>query len=126
VRSIIGGTAATSTSLATRPVPWWPMWRTISPPPEGVLIALRGCGLNQAFVEIVQTAKAHDVSALSLADALVAIAQTPTSPDVDDAASVAARALWGHLFDRNPPRRAVRSMPRRRDDEDEDEVVPGA
>jgi hypothetical protein len=24
---------------------------------EGVLIALRGCSLNQAFVEIVQTAK---------------------------------------------------------------------
>jgi hypothetical protein len=29
---------------------------------EGVLIALRGCSLNQAFVEIVQTAKAHNVS----------------------------------------------------------------
>ena len=29
---------------------------------EGVLIALRGCTLNQAFVEIVQTAKAHNVS----------------------------------------------------------------
>jgi hypothetical protein len=51
---------------------------------EGVLIALRGCSLNQAFVEIVQTAKAHNVSTLSLADALVAIAQTPTSLDVDD------------------------------------------
>jgi AmiR/NasT family two-component response regulator len=42
---------------------------------EGVLIALRGCSLNQAFVEIVQTAKAHNVSTLSLADALVALAQ---------------------------------------------------
>ena len=42
---------------------------------EGVLIALRGCSLNQAFVEIVQTAKAHDVSTVSLADALVALAQ---------------------------------------------------
>jgi len=29
---------------------------------EGVLIALRGCILNQAFVEIVQTAKTHNVS----------------------------------------------------------------
>ena len=29
---------------------------------EGVLIALRGCSLNQAFVEIVQTAKRHNVS----------------------------------------------------------------
>ena len=35
---------------------------------EGVLIALRGCSLNEAFVEIVQTAKAHTVSTLSLAD----------------------------------------------------------
>ncbi len=29
---------------------------------EGVLIALRGCSVNQAFVEIVRTAKAHNVS----------------------------------------------------------------
>jgi hypothetical protein len=91
---------------------------------EGVLIGLRGCSLNQAFVEIVQTAKAHNVSTLSLADALVAIAQT--SPDVDDAAFAAARATWGHLFDRNPPSRAVRATPGRPDEEDEEEVVPGA
>ncbi len=31
------------------------------------LIALRGCTLNQTFVEIVQSAKTHDVSTLSLA-----------------------------------------------------------
>jgi hypothetical protein len=87
---------------------------------EGVLIALRGCSLNQAFIEIVQTAKAHNVSTLSLADALVAIAQTPTSRDVDDAAFVAARATWGHFFDRNPPSPTAA----RRDAEDE--VMPGA
>jgi hypothetical protein len=29
---------------------------------EGVLIALRGCTLNQAFVEIVRTAKRHNVA----------------------------------------------------------------
>jgi ANTAR domain-containing protein len=91
---------------------------------EGVLIALRGCSLNQAFVEIVQTAKAHNVSTFSLADALVDIAQTRTFPDVDDAAFVAARAAWGPLFDRNPPRRAVQSTPGRSDDEDA--VAPGA
>jgi hypothetical protein len=83
---------------------------------EGVLIALRGCSLNQEFVEIVQTAKAHNVSTLSVADALVAIAQTQTYPDVDDAAFVAAHAAWGHRFDRNPPSRAVRSTPGRLDD----------
>jgi hypothetical protein len=76
---------------------------------EGVLIALRGCTLNQAFVEIVQTAKRHNVSTLSVADALVAIAQTQASQNVDDAdaAFVAARATWGHFFDQTPPRRPV-------------------
>ena len=67
---------------------------------EGVLIALRGCSLNHAFVEIVQTAKTHNVSTFSLADALVALAQSQSSPDGDDAALVAARDAWGHLFDR--------------------------
>src|SRR5258705_13890272 len=76
---------------------------------EGVLIALRGCTLNQAFVEIVQTAKTHNVSTLSLADALVALAQNQASQDGDDAAFVAARAAWGHLLDlsRSGPRRAI-------------------
>src|SRR6186997_1897825 len=68
---------------------------------EGVLIALRGCTLHQAFVEIVQTAKTHNVSTLSLADALVALAQNETSQGGEDAAFVAARAAWGHLFERS-------------------------
>jgi hypothetical protein len=72
---------------------------------EGVLIALRGCTLNQAFVEIVQTAKAHNVSTLSLADALVALAQNQASQGGDDAALVVARAAWGHLLDRARPSR---------------------
>jgi ANTAR domain len=74
---------------------------------EGVLIALRGCTLNQAFVEIVQTAKAHNVSTLSLADALVALTQNHGSRDGDDAALVAARGTWGHLLDRNRPSRGA-------------------
>ena len=64
----------------------------------GVLIALRGSTLNEAFVEIVQTAKAYNVSTLSLADALVALAQDQASQDGQDAAFNAARARWGHLF----------------------------
>jgi hypothetical protein len=86
---------------------------------EGVLIALRGCSLNEAFVEIVQTAKAHNVSTLSLADALVALAQDQVSQDGDDAAFVAARAAWGHLVDRSRAGRGVRS-------DDENDAVPGA
>jgi ANTAR domain len=85
---------------------------------EGVLIALRGCSLNQAFVEIVQTAKAHNVSTLSLADALVALAQTQASQNEQDAAFGAARAAWGHLLDRAPSR-GVRSAR-------EDDSVAGA
>ena len=65
---------------------------------EGVLITLRGCTLHEAFVEIVQTAKARNVSTLSLADALVALAQDQASQDGHDAAFDAARATWGHLF----------------------------
>jgi len=97
---------------------------------EGVLIALRGCTLNQAFIEIVQTAKRHNVSTLSLADALVAIAQTQASQNVDDAdaAFIAARATWGYFFDQTPPRRPARLRPRQLydEDEDEDEVASGA
>jgi ANTAR domain len=93
---------------------------------EGVLIALRGCTLNQAFVEIVQTAKRHNVSTLSLADALVAMTQTQAFQNVDDAdaAFVAARATWGHFFDQAPPRRPARRL--YDDNEDEDQVASGA
>jgi ANTAR domain len=86
---------------------------------EGVLIALRGCSLNEAFVEIVQAAKSHNVSTLGLADALVALAQHQASGDVDDAAFVAARGAWGHLFDRSRAGRGVRF-------DDEDGAAPGA
>ena len=75
---------------------------------EGVLITLRGCTLSQAFVEIVQTAKAHNVSTVSLADALVALAQDQASQDGHDAAFDAARATWGHLFAVARPSRGMR------------------
>ena len=65
---------------------------------EGVLIALRSCTLHQAFAEIVKTAKAHNVSTLSLADALVRLPQDQASQDGQDAASDAAGTTWGHLF----------------------------
>jgi hypothetical protein len=75
---------------------------------EGVLIALRGCTLNQAFVEIVQTAKAHNVSTLSVADALVALAQGQSPQDGQDAAFDTARATWGHLVPVARPSHGVR------------------
>lgn len=94
---------------------------------EGVLLALRGCTLNQAFVEIVQTAKSHNVSTLSLADALVAMAQNPSCHDTDDAAFVAAHAAWGDLIDRIRPNSAVSPSPPQHDDEDDgDQLASGA
>jgi hypothetical protein len=91
---------------------------------EGVLIALRGYSLNQAFVEIVRVAKTHNVSALSLADALVAIAQSQPSADGDGAAYAAARETWGHLVQQIRAHRAVRPSARRPDDE-ADEFASG-
>jgi hypothetical protein len=81
---------------------------------EGVLIALRGCSLNQAFVEIVQTAKAHNVNTLSLADLLVALAQNQASGDGDDAAFCRRPRRVGPPFRQDPaePRREL--WPRRR------------
>jgi len=42
---------------------------------EGVLVALYRCSLNEAFTDIMHTAKSHNISPFSLADALVSIAQ---------------------------------------------------
>ncbi len=78
---------------------------------EGVLVALRGYSLDQAFVEIVRTAKSRNVSTLSLAAALLATAQSQQYrgfSDVDDIALAAARDAWEHLFNRIMPGRTVR------------------
>lgn len=65
---------------------------------EGVLITLRGYRLNDAFIDIMHTAKHHDVEAVSLADALVAIAQNQPTADLDRTAVTTARHAWGHLL----------------------------
>jgi hypothetical protein len=66
---------------------------------EGVLVALRRCSLNEAFIDIVHTAKSHNISPLSLADALVGIAQDEPPLESDDTAVTTAREAWGHLLD---------------------------
>ena len=77
-----------------------------------------GCSVNQAFVEIVRTAKAHNVSTLSLADALVALAQNQAPQDGETPRS-SPPALRGGTLSPEPvgPRRAI---------DDEDDGVPGA
>ncbi|KUI02465.1 hypothetical protein [Mycobacterium sp. IS-3022] len=66
---------------------------------EGVLIALRRYHLNQAFFELAQTAKRNGVKAVSLADALVALAQRQPTVDCEPRAVDVARETWGHLLD---------------------------
>jgi hypothetical protein len=62
----------------------------------GVLVALRRCGLDEAFDEIVDASKRHRVAPLALARALVALAEG-TGQD-DEPASAAARYEWGLLL----------------------------
>lgn len=65
---------------------------------EGVLAALRRYRVDQASVELMQTAKRHGMNPVHLADALVALAEDHLCQDVDDAAAAVALATWGHLF----------------------------
>ena len=70
---------------------------------EGVLIALRHCSLDDAFIDIVKTAKRHRVAPLELADALVATAENQVTHDFDDAVLAAVDQTWGALLS-SPPR----------------------
>lgn len=65
---------------------------------EGVLAALRRYRVDKAFIELMQTAKRHGVNPVSLADALVALAEEQSTEGIDDAVVAVARAAWGHLL----------------------------
>lgn len=65
---------------------------------EGVLVTLRRYRVDQAFVELMCTAKRHGINPVNLADALVAIAEDQHAEYVDNAAVAVARATWGNLF----------------------------
>jgi hypothetical protein len=67
---------------------------------EGVLVALRHCSLDEAFIDIVHTAKQHNVAPIGLADALVAIAENDVTPDLDDVVVAAVGQAWGTLLDK--------------------------
>ncbi len=69
---------------------------------EGVLVALRHCSLDEAFADIVQTARRHAVAPLELADALVAIAENDMTSDLDDALAAAVDRAWGTLLASGP------------------------
>ena len=69
---------------------------------EGVLVALRHCSLDEAFIDIVQTANRHSVAPLELADALVAIAENDVTRDFDDAVIAAVERAWGAVLGGGP------------------------
>jgi hypothetical protein len=69
---------------------------------QGVLVGLRHCSLDEAFADIVQTAKRHGVAPLELADALVAIAENDVTSDLDDALTAAVDRAWGALLASGP------------------------
>jgi len=65
---------------------------------EGVLVSLRRYRVDQAFVELMQTAKRHGVNPIHLADALVAVAEGQLVKEIEHTAAAVALATWGHLF----------------------------
>lgn len=69
---------------------------------EGVLVALRHCSRDEAFIDIVQTAKQHSVAPLELADALVTIAENDVTRGFDDAVIAAVDQTWGALLGGGP------------------------
>lgn len=85
---------------------------------EGVLVALRHCSLDEAFTDIVQTAKQHNVAPMVLADALVAIAENDGTRDFGDAVVTAVGQAWGTMLgrtvddpDRQPDREQAQLTP---------------
>jgi hypothetical protein len=63
----------------------------------GALVALRRCGIDEAFDEIVDASKRHRIPPLRIARALVALAG---GTDHDDGPAIAAaRYEWGSLIE---------------------------
>lgn len=66
---------------------------------KGVLVAARRCGLDEALTELVGTAERHHMRVFAVSRALVALAAEDSGCGDPDA-TAAARATWGHLFNR--------------------------
>ena len=66
---------------------------------EGVLVTLRRCSLDEAFAEIVKTAKLRNVAPIELANALVAIAERNGTCDIAPDALAAAQQTWSALVE---------------------------
>lgn len=66
---------------------------------HGILIALRRCTMAEAFAELVQTAREHNLSPLSLAEALVALTENRSLQDLNPQAVTVVRDNWSPLLD---------------------------
>ncbi len=76
-----------------------------STPPKGVLVALRRYRLNDAFRDLMTTARRHNVNPpLTLADALVALAENHGVNALDTDVVAIARHTWGPPLLDQPPR----------------------
>ncbi|HEY2200111.1 MAG TPA: ANTAR domain-containing protein [Mycobacterium sp.] len=65
---------------------------------KGVLVATRGCGLNEALAELIGVAERYHVGVLALARALVGLAAPGVKPENEHATLDAATSAWGDLF----------------------------
>lgn len=68
---------------------------------KGVLIATRGCTLDEALAELVEVAQRHRVGVFALARALVALASFDGGHRPDQGACDAAASTWGGVFGRS-------------------------
>jgi hypothetical protein len=66
---------------------------------EGILVGLRRCDLDTAFLELVRTAKQYKIPVFTMAAALIELATGGRRPDaVGAAAESAAQREWGRLL----------------------------
>ena len=66
---------------------------------KGILIGLRRCEPDAAFVELVAVARRYQIPLFSMADALIAVATGDTETHSDKAAAqLAARREWYYLL----------------------------
>lgn len=73
---------------------------------QGVLAVVLHCSIDDAFADIVRTARRHNVAPLRLAEALLAVAAGGASTCTDLAAAAAVDMTWGELL-----RTAQRQLP---------------
>lgn len=69
---------------------------------KGILIALRGCGPDAAFDELVDTAHRHHIPLFAMSSALIAIASGAAEPySPDSLAQQVAQREWRDLLSRH-------------------------